>query len=266
LTRKLRLLELALVGAIGVLSWQLRIELGQARAREQALVGSPIKPTSVPGLAPLPKFTPLTAIQYAEAAAKNLFSRDRNPNVILDPPPAQKEKPVPPFPAARGVMLWPGMPPTVVLSEKPGGVQKGYHPGEKIGDWKIVSVDNQNVGLEWDGKQFTKRLDELLDKTATIAEAPGPPQAPASAKPTASTLVSAATSNTSPSGSNANPGQAGSAALGSPAAAGPGIDTGGGFRACNAGDSTPAGAVVNGMRKAVVQTPFGSSCRWEPAK
>lgn len=262
--RKLRLLELVLIAAIAMLSWQLRREWMAAQAREEAFVRSTIGPISVPGLAPLPKFKPLSAIQFAEAAAKNLFSRDRNPNVILDPPAPQKEKPVPPFPAARGVMLWPGVPPTVVLSEKPGGVQKGYHPGDKIGDWKILSVDNQYVGLEFEGKQFTKRLDELLDKTPTIAEAPGPAQA-AAANPTATTLVSAAAANNSASGSGGNNASAGSP-LSSQAAQGPGADTGGGFRACNAGDPSPAGAVVNGMRKSVIQTPFGTTCRWEPAK
>jgi hypothetical protein len=259
LIRKLRLLELVLVASIGLLSWQLRREMHQARAREQALLGSSLKSTPVAGLAPLPKFTPLTAVQYAEAAAKNLFSRDRNPNVILDPTP-QKEKPMPPFPSTRGVMLWPGVPPTVVLSEKPGGEQKGYHPGDMIGDWKITSVDNQYVGLEWNGKQFKKSLDELLDKTAKVAEAGGPA---AQAQPTSATLVSAANSNGLASGSALNGSSSSKVA---PAAPGPGMDVGGGFRACNAGDPSPSGAVVNGFRKVSTPTPFGSTCRWEPAK
>lgn len=260
---KLRLLELALVAVIGLLAWQLRREFFETRVREQALLGAHVKPAAVPDLAPLPKFTPMTAIQYAEAAAKNLFSRDRNPNVILDPVAPPKEKPVPPFPSARGVMLWPGFPPTVVLSEKPGGAQKGYHPGDTIGDWKIVSVDNQYVDFEWDGKDFKKRIDELLDKTPIVNEAAaGASAPPAPSAPTAATLVSAA-------GSNASSADTGSQASNSSLAAGqagPGADQGGGYRGCNPGDPTPSGTVVAGLRKVVVPTPFGSSCRWEPAK
>lgn len=261
MTGKLRALEVALLAIIGVLSWQMRRELLQARAREQALLSARLKPVAVPGLAPLPKFTPMTAIEYAEAAAKNLFSRDRNPNVILDPTPPPKQKPVPPFPVARGVMLWPGFPPTVVLSEKPGGAQKGYHPGDTIGDWKIVSVDNQYVDFEWDGKEFKKRIDELLDKTAIASEVAA--AAPVSSTPTSGTLVAAAGSNAA--GSSGGGSQGSNSSL-TPVAPGPGADVGGGYRACNAGDPTPSGAVVAGMRKAVIATPFGNTCRWEPAK
>src|SRR6202035_983422 len=100
----------------------------------------------------------------------------RNPNVIIDPPAPPPEKPVPPFPVAHGVMLWPGVPPTVVLSEKPGGPQKGYHPEEKIGDWKIDTIDRSYLVLEWNGKQFNKRIDELVEKTPTIAAGTAQPQ------------------------------------------------------------------------------------------
>lgn len=262
---KLRLLEFGLLAIIALLGWQMRRELHEARAREQALLSARLKPAAVPGLAPLPKFTPITAIQYAEAAAKNLFSKDRNPNVILDPTPPPKEKPVPPFPSARGVMLWPGFPPTVVLSEKPGGTQKGYHPGDTIGDWKIVSVDPQYVDFEWDGKQFKKRIDELLDKTTIANEvaANAPASAPAPT-PTSGSLGSASGSNGS--GSSSSSGSQFSNPAPAPGTPGPGIDLGGGYRACTTGDPTPSGAVVGGMRKVSAATPFGTSCRWEPAK
>ncbi len=114
----------------------------------------------------------------------NLFSKDRNPNVILDPVVPPPEKPVPPFPVARGVMLWGGVPPTVVLADKAGGQQRGYHPGEKIGEWKIVSIDNQFVVFEWNGKQFKKRIDELLDRTPLMwRKPPGATPGAAAARP-----------------------------------------------------------------------------------
>ena len=82
------------------------------------------------------RWMPLSAADFAEIATKNLFSQDRNPNVIVDPPKPPPPKPQPPFPVAHGVMLWDGFPPTIVLSEKANGPQKGYHPGDTIGPWR----------------------------------------------------------------------------------------------------------------------------------
>ncbi len=48
--------------------------------------------------------------------------------------------------------------------------------------------------------------------------------------------------------------------------AGPGTSMGGGFAGCNPGDNSPAGTVVDGMKKVINETPFGKVCRWEPAK
>ena len=241
MTRKLRMLDLALVVVLALLGFLLRREWISAQARVQAFQRVVSKPAQVQSLAPLPKVQPLAATSYAEVAAKNLFSRDRNPNVILDPVTPPPEKPVPPFPVARGVMLWEGLPPTVVLSEKAGATQKGYHPGETIGEWKIVSIDNRYVVFEWNGKEFKKRIDELLDRTPIVmAEAPPQQAAAGPAKPAQSLS------------GNTN--------------SGPGIDIGAGIKGCVAGDTSPSGTVVNGMKKIVTETPFGSSCRWEQAK
>lgn len=234
-------LNLALLASVALLGVEVRREWRAAKARQQALLGYRLAPVAAPPMTPLAKPAPPVAATYAAVAEKNLFSKDRNPNVILDPvtPPAQK--PVPPFPAARGVMLWDGVPPTVVLSEKAGGPQHGYHPGDVIGEWKIVAVDNQYLSLEWDGKKFKKRLDELLDKTTLNV-----PEAPAQqATPNQPAQTQVLNSNT---------------------AAGPGADVGAGIRACVAGDTSPSGTVVNGMKKMVTATPFGSSCHWESAK
>ena len=259
--RTLRLLDLCLVALVALLAWQLRREWIWAHARQQALLDLRIQSTAVAGLTPLREIESPVAADYADVAAKNLFSRDRNPNVIIDPPAPPPEKPVPPFPVAHGVMLWPGVPPTVVLSEKPGGPQKGYHPDEKIGDWKIDTIDRSYLVLEWNGKQFNKRIDELVEKTPTVAadtaQQPQPASrtgqgAPANAD-VAKQLADAA---------SAQPAQS----LSTDAKAGPGMDSGGGYRSCIAGDPSPAGAVVGGLRKVVTQTPFGTSCRWEPAR
>jgi hypothetical protein len=241
-TRKLRLLDLGLVAVLALLGTELHRERVRAHAREQALLYAGVKPKAPGALTPLPKVEPLTPTSYADIAAKNLFSKDRNPNVILDPVIPPPEKPVPPFPVARGVMLWGGVPPTVVLSDKPGGQQRGYHPGEKFGEWKIESIDNSYVIFEWNGKEFKKRIDELLDRTPIVmAEAPAQPAAGAAAPKPAQSLAANGT-------------------------AGPGIDTGAGLKGCVPGDNSPSGTVVGGFKKVVSQTPFGVACQWETVK
>jgi hypothetical protein len=238
---KLRLLDLALLVVAGLLYWHLRSEWIGSRARDLALLHGALPATRVPGLAPLDKVNAVSAADFVDVATKNLFSKDRNPNVIVDPPPPPKEKPQPPFPVAHGVMLWDGVPPTIVLSEKAGGPQKGYHPGDTIGPWTVVSVDSSYADFEWDGKDFKKRIDELIDRTPIVQAAPPSAAAqPAAAKP-------------------AQP-------LSSNTRSGPGIDVGAGLKACVADDASPDGTVVDGMKKIVTATPFGSSCRWEAAK
>jgi len=255
LTRKLIFANLCLLAIAGLLAWKLRVEWLQAHARENALYRYRAHPKPAQPLPALPKVPPFEAASYAAVAQNNLFSYDRNPNVILDPVEPPKPKPVPPFPVARGVMLWDGVPPTIVLSEKPGGDQKGYHPGDTIGEWTIASIDNKYVVFTWDGKEFQKRIDELLDRTPIeVAAAPAPvaAAAPAAAAPATTQLGSAPSSNTSSNSSTAK--------------SGPGADMGGGLRGCVPGDSTPDGAVVDGMKKFVSSTPFGVSCHWEPVK
>ena len=228
---------------LALLGTELHRERIRAHLREQALVHSGAKSNPAGTLSPLPKVEPLTATSYADVAAKNLFSKDRNPNVIIDPVIPPPEKPVPPFPVARGVMLWGGVPPTIVLSDKAGGQQRGYHPGEKIGEWKVVSIDNSYVVFEWAGKQFKKRIDELLDRTPIMmAEAPVQPAAGPAAP--------------------AKPAQS----LSANGTAGPGIETGAGIKGCVPGDKTPSGTIVDGYKKVVSQTPFGNGCQWEAVK
>jgi hypothetical protein len=141
-------------------------------------------------------------------------------------------------------MLWDGVPPTIVLSEKAGGPQKGYHPGDVIGPWKVVSVDNSYADFEWDGKDFKKRIDELIDRTPIVQAAP--------------TAAVAAAQSAAPKPSTQT--------LSTPSKSGPGADMGAGYKACTPGDGSPDGTVVDGMKKVVTATPFGSACRWEQTK
>jgi hypothetical protein len=149
-TRKLLLLDLGLLALLSVLVYHMRREWIDAHARTNAVLSAKIPSAQVPKLAPLSKVTPLTGIAYAEVAQLNLFSKDRNPQVIIDVV-EPKPKPIPPFPVARGVLMWEGTPPAIVLSVRPGGAQKSYRAGDKIGDFEIVSLDNQYI-VFWLGR------------------------------------------------------------------------------------------------------------------
>jgi hypothetical protein len=240
LKKKLILLDVTLLAVLVLLGSQLRQKYLQAQNREKAMLSQSLPAAAVPGLPALTRAASLDATAYQDTVAKNLFSRDRNPTPIPDPPaPPPPPPPQPQFPLVRGVMLWNGLPPTIVMSTQKGGAdQRSYHPGEKIGEWKIVSIDNKYVVLEWSGKQFQKRIDELMDRTPImVAEAAPPPNQPA-----------APAKNLAESKN------------------GQGADLGAGIKACAAGDKSPPGTVVDGRKKIVSPTPFGEVCRWEPVQ
>jgi hypothetical protein len=243
-TRKLILLNLALLAVLGFLISQMHREWTDAHARAQAFLSVKVQKVAAPPLAPLPRVAPLSAASYAEVAQMNLFSKDRNPQEIIDVVPL-KVKPVPAFPVARGVLLWEGTPPTVVLSARSGAPQRGYRAGDRIGEWKIVSVDNQYVIFEWDGKEYKKRIDELMDRGPLVAEA-----AQASAAPRANAAPAAKAESLSDASKSDR-----------------WVDVGAtDMRMCKPDDDTPAGTVVDGFKKVVSSTPFGKACRWEQAK
>jgi hypothetical protein len=234
------ILNVLLLAVLALLVQQLRQEMELAKQRETAMLKKRVIPPSVPGLAPLAKVPPIDATAYQDTVTKNLFSRDRNPNPIPDPPPAPPPpQPPPPFPVARGVMIWGDLPPTIVLSNKGANDQRGYHPGEMIGEWKIAALDDKFIVLQWRDKEFKKRIDELMDRTPIQIAEPAPAAAPPA--PAANKSLSESKSVQ-------------------------GAEMGAGVRACSPQDPLPNGTVMQGYKKVVSQTPFGSVCRWEPVQ
>jgi len=247
-TRKLMLLDLALGALVCFLVFQMHREWVEAHARALAFLSQKVTPVPAPRLAPLPKVVPLAAVLYAEVAQLNLFSKDRNPQVILDPVVPPKEKPVPAFPVARGVLLWPGTPAAVVLSVRKGSPQRAYRVDDQAGDWKIVSVDNQYVVLEWDGKEFKKRIDELMDRSAQGAETAQVPAGSGAPTVNAAPAPQAQSLSDSPKSERW-------------------IDVGASdMKGCKPGDDSAVGTVADGFKKVVSSTPFGPGCRWEQVK
>ena len=236
-------LNLLLVVALGAIVWQARTRWNEAQVKRETNLNARVKPVPAPPLTPVPKPDGAQAAKYAEVATKDLFSKDRNPDVIIEPPKVEKPKEMPPLPVVYGVL---GLPSgtKALMSEKAGGASRPVRAGDTIGEFKIASLDPQTVVFDWDGKQIAKKIEDLIDRsstavtptgTATGAQANAPAAPPPPPRPT----------NVAP-----GPGQE------IPTAAGQSQ------RACVPGDPSPPGAMVDGYRKNVVQTPFGAICTW----
>jgi hypothetical protein len=241
LKRKLWLLNILLVAAIALAGWQLRKEARELHSRERGVLDKrppvPAPPVQPPAAAP----PTVTGASYLGIAKDMLFSKDRNSQVIVDPPkPPDPPKPLPPLPVVHGVMDI-GDGPIVMMSEKSGGRHRGVHVGEKIGEFKLVSVNKTDLVLGFEDRTVKKTLEELIDRGGGDAAPVAAQGAPAGGAP--STPVPPP--------------------VGKPE---PGVKLGDGLANCQANDPSPDGTVVNGMRKVIRQTPFGAACSWEAVK
>ncbi|HWQ53312.1 MAG TPA: hypothetical protein VN442_06485 [Bryobacteraceae bacterium] len=236
MTRRLLLLNLLLVALTALSAWQLRKEWEAARAREAATLGRAIQPLPAPPAAAPQASAPLTPSSYLEIAQKLLFSKDRNPVVVVETPAPPPPKPMPPLPVFHGAMNL-GEGPIAIISETPKNPHREFRPGEQVGPFKLVAVTSREILLEWEGKQVIKGIELLAvsseepQQTMQRTEAPGP-AAPPPPK----------------------------------IEAGPGGEIGRGMRACVPNDSTAPGTVVDGVRKVVSNSPFGQVCRWVPVQ
>jgi hypothetical protein len=235
LNRKIVILDVVLAVVAIFAGFQLRNEWRAARNREAATLHSaPVKPAAERPYTPLPAVEAVLSAGYNAIAQKDLFDPSRNPNVeIPAPPPPPPPPPMPALPHYYGQMNLDGV--TAILSEAANSPQKSVKPGETIGQFKLVDVSIQEIVFEWNGGLVHRRLDELLDRSAS-ANAP---------------VVSALTQPPPPPPVIKTP-------------TGPGDLTPQGFKVCNPNDSTPDGAVADGFRKVAYATPFGSACRWDP--
>ena len=254
MTRKLALLNLLLVALLGAAGWQLRERWAEARLKEEALLKRMPTPPPPP-LAPMVETVkPVDAPNYSDVAMKMMFSKDRNPNVIVEAIPPPPEDPIPTFPTVYGVMDI-GGPITVFMSDGTSNSQKGYRPGEQVGPFKLVSATRNDFVLAWKDKKFNKTLTDLKPKPGTQPEqaasvaAPGP----------VAQLPNSASGGASASDAKLKEAQQGMLKDGM-------IDIGSVNRVCAPGDTSPAGTVQAGHRKVMRGTPFGQACYWEPVR
>ena len=245
---KPRLIALNVILAAGAaaFAWQALVRMHEAEVVRQARFGKPVKPVAPPPLTPAPKPTAPNAIQYDDVEKKNLFSPDRNNDIVIDPPKVEAPKPMPPLPVVYGVMTLPsGV--KVSMAGKAGDPTRMLHAGDTIGEFKIAALDAQNVTFEWNGKPVPKKIEDLIDRSnhqpvAGAAQVAGPaaPPPPGPAAPAA----------------------AGQPVNDHPTEANLGVVLTPSSRACQPGDNSAVGAVVAGYKKVVTQSPFGPVCRW----
>jgi hypothetical protein len=151
---------------------------------------------------------------------------------------------MPPLPAAHGFMNLGE--PTILLSERPGAAQKGYRVGDTIGAFKLLALSGSEIVFEWDGQKVVRPLEELLAEGVKQAPAQSPERSTPAPQPAATSTLTTVTPPASVSG--------------------PGAPITAEIKACQAGDTSPPGTIVAGLKKVVNETPFGKACRWEPVK
>ena len=251
MNRKIVALNLALLALIGSLGWLLRTKSKEAVTHAAATVAKAPNPPVVVAPPPVPAPPPVAPADYLEVAQKDLFTKDRNPIPVVDPPkPPPPKPPLPALPVYYGQMSLSD--PVVLLSTGASPAQKSYAVGDKIGDFKLVAFDQENITLDWNGETVERKLADLAPKQAA---APQQAAAPAAAPqiPAGAAVTSLSSGKNTASETSTKP-----ASLGT--------DMGGGFRACVAGDNSPAGTVLDGYKKVVTRTLMGQSCYWEQSK
>jgi hypothetical protein len=252
MNRKMLWLNLALVGLVALLAWQLRLRRQEAAAGERAVLLKRGRDQVVLAPPPAAPVRPVAPAEYIDAVQNMLFSKDRNPNVIVEvpkpPPPPPPPPPMPALPYYYGQIHF-GGPPVIELKTPAGKDQKGYEAGQKIGDFTVVAFDRDTVTFEWNGQQIVRDLADLKPKDSDPKQqAPAPPAASV-APPSSGVIAIGGASDAAPAAPDVV-----------------GMETGGGVYACKPGDNSPSGTIVNGYQKTIAPGLMGNSCLWSKVK
>ena len=244
MSRKIIFLNVLLLALLIWLGVRLRESWLESKARETAALAR----NAVPGeqVAPpkVPAVDPASPADYIDVAQRMLFSKDRDPNVIIDvvaPPPPPPEKPVPPLPQYYGQMSF-GEP--VILLSTQKLPQKSYRAGDKVGEFKIAAFDSSTVTFEWEEKVLKNNLKDLTPKEAERPVSAAASPAPKSAQAASNTKMGGVPPKSDPAFGPAN----------------------GMYRMCVPTDTSPDGTVLNGYKKVIVSGLMGATCQWEPIR
>jgi hypothetical protein len=232
-------LNVALVGAVVYAGVEGRRQWVAAKERQADIIRKGfVPPAPAPPFTRQPEVQPVLASGYAPIAQRFLLDPSRNPDVPIEKPPAPPPPPPrPALPFFHGMMNI-GDGPEVSMSATANAVHRWLHAGEKIGEFKLVAFDADNIELEWNGDRIIKPLAELSGHSAQGQAIEAPPE------------------NDQPPTRVIPP----------PAPVGPGQENVAGERSCQANDTMPVGTVMNGVVKTIVRNPlFGSeNCIWKP--
>ncbi len=238
---RLLLLNLLLAGLTAAAGWKLRQDWVRDHQHSSTVIYHRVKPPAPPAVAPIVPPAPFAAPTYADVAQKDLFSKDRNPNVVIEPVAVKPAPKWPRMPILYGVMGLPGGL-IAMLAEKPDSRSRGVGVGEKIGELKVVALSSEKISFEFEGQVQEKNVQDLVDRGGS---ARGPEVADA--------------------GTSQNPANLAKSGA-PPTAAKPGVDVGAGgaVKACDPRDTSPAGTVkLDGFRRKVIKVnPFGTECTW----
>jgi hypothetical protein len=295
LNRRLVLLNVALLALSGALIWTLRTNWLASKARERAVLQRKVAPKTVLAPQPLPAVKAVAPAEYLDVAGKMLFSKDRNPTVVVEPPKPSPEPVMPALPNYHGQMSIGE--PVILLSTSAAAAQRGYHAGDQVGDFKLVSFDEVRAQFEWKGKNVDRKLEELRPKETTtqagaqggspsgrtaVARAstptpaaapiqavasldhPAPVAAPATATAAASATPAPVKSVTSLASAGASANSASAPDTSGDSTFGPLSSTG--DRPCVPSDTSPVGTVHSGFIKVQSMGIFGASCSWTEVK
>jgi hypothetical protein len=251
MNRRVILSSLALLALTGLLVWMLRMNWVQAKAHQRQVMTRAAEKKNILPPPPVTPPKPVVPAEYFDVAQRMLFSKDRNPNVIVEVKPPPPKPPLPPFPLYYGQI---GLGEPGIFLSTSGSTQKIYHVGDKIGDkdkFVIVGFDLEKITLAFNDETVEKKLDELRPKqtpvpTASVNAAPAPPSA------------AARTASLAPTPADTTPDKPPDQIVGA--------DYGSGFHGCVSGDTSPAGTIKDGYKKVISQTLFGQSCHWETVK
>jgi hypothetical protein len=238
---KLVALNVALASGLALLIWQGAEVWKDAKIQRKATVNVPVKTITPPPMTPARKPDTVQSATYADVASKNLFSKDRNPTVVVDAPKVDPPRVMPALPVVYGVLgLASGV--KAIMADHPGAQSKPVQAGDTVGEFKVVALDLRKIKFEWNGREIERDMDDLADRTgAAVANGsaqgrqssgPAVPPAPAD-QPTSAVLGADAGTQEAPS------------------------------RNCVAGDNSAIGTVVDGYKKAGMMSPFGvMGCKW----
>ncbi|HYA16129.1 MAG TPA: hypothetical protein VEF06_01615, partial [Bryobacteraceae bacterium] len=228
--------------------WEGRARWNAAETQQHNTLDARVRAATPPPPAAAPKPEAPAAANYVDVAANNLFSKDRNPAIVIEAPKIEKPKQMPPLPVVYGVL---GLPSGLkaLMAEKAGASSRPVKAGDRVGEFQIAALDPQNVTFVWEGQEIQRKIEDLLDRS-NHDPAGGPPAGGQPGVPAA----------------NVPPPPPAAAVTGS-AALGVEVGTPGhSERTCRPGDNSPAGTVIDGYKKVEIQMPFGVNCRWIPVQ